>query len=176
MDFKVGNDVVFQIEDHLVRGTIISIAGIFAKVKISDNLYGSRTTLVELSSLRHYRKDRKEAQNKAHNAGTSEAATHYQKAAMQPIEMMQRFLTRKEFIGFLKGNVIKYKARAAFKGSKADDMQKARQYAYWLAMAEAGICIQAERDSVPNDFYAKTTLGIEHNYSDAQLITGGTKQ
>ena len=33
---------------------------------------------------------------------------HYKDMAVQPWEIMESLLTREEFIGFLKGNVIKY--------------------------------------------------------------------
>lgn len=185
MNFKIGDDVTF-IDDkcNTMYGTIVNITDGFAKIRVKKDANGyapylfTSLMLTRLSKCdkKTHKTDTEKASKKTKDIGTAKDATHYQKAAMQPIEMMQRFLTHQEFIGFLKGNIIKYKARASFKGNKKEDMQKARQYAFWLAMAEAGISIQAEKDSVPDNFHAKTTFDIQHNYSDAQLIKGGIAQ
>lgn len=63
--------------------------------------------------------------------GTAGQATHYMHGGIQPIEEMQEILTYPEFEGFLKGNIIKYVRRAPYKGGE-EDLNKARQYAYWL--------------------------------------------
>lgn len=57
---------------------------------------------------------------------------------MQPIEEMQWVMTKAEFQGFLKGNMIKYLRRAEYKGTKEADVHKAQQYAYWLKLSEDG--------------------------------------
>lgn len=46
---------------------------------------------------------------------------------MQPWELMEAVLTREEWIGFLKGNLIKYTLRAGRKPG-SDDVAKARHY------------------------------------------------
>lgn len=181
---KVGSDVCFWVDNEPLTGTIVAIEGHYAKVRTApteemmtiklDKLMPCSIEQFDVGDDEH--EDDKEVAKKSveeqENDGTAKDATHYQKASMQPIEVMQRFLTKREFIGFLKGNIIKYKARAAYKGSKREDMQKARQYAYWLALAECGVNILAEYDSVPEDFKMRTTFDIEHNYTDAQLIKG----
>lgn len=43
--------------------------------------------------------------------------THYQDMEVQPWEVMERLLTRSEFIGYLKGNIIKYGMRQGLKDS-----------------------------------------------------------
>ncbi len=193
MNFKVGDDVYFYDGNAKTHGTVVNIEGIFAKVRVCSAVYKKpifkvilmsnlvlndkatkpKPTKLEEMIDHQAEQDAKERRSKDLRGGTAKDATHYQRAAMQPIEIMQRFLTREEFIGFLKGNIIKYKARAAFKGSRKEDMQKTKQYAYWLAMAEAGVSIDAKRDSVPDNFHMKTTFDISHNYSDRQLIMGG---
>ena len=181
MDIKVGDDVSFTSGLCVLHGTVIGIEGAFARVKVHSQLPsvdGDIKVVQRLSLMPYKDKNIDEKNNtvkKPTKAGTAKDATHYQKAAMQPIEIMQHFLTREEFIGFLKGNIIKYQARAAFKGNRREDEQKALQYAYWLAMAEVGISIIAEHDSVPYDFHMETTFDIKHNYSDAQLVYGGMK-
>ena len=54
--------------------------------------------------------------------------THYKDMGVQPWEVMEVVLTREEFIGFLKGNVIKYSMRQG-KKQDSDDANKARHYA-----------------------------------------------
>jgi hypothetical protein len=51
---------------------------------------------------------------------------HYKDMAVQPWEIMESLLTREEFIGFLKGNVIKYSMRQGRKDS--DDAGKCKHY------------------------------------------------
>lgn len=55
---------------------------------------------------------------------------HYDKD-VQPIEYMMSVMTREEFKGFLKGNVIKYLGRADQKGG-ISDYKKALIYMEWL--------------------------------------------
>ena len=52
--------------------------------------------------------------------------THYKKMGVQPWEVMEAVLSREEFIGFLKGNIIKYGMRQGKKDS--DDAEKCRHY------------------------------------------------
>lgn len=54
---------------------------------------------------------------------------HYLMMKIQPWEVMESILTREEFIGFLKGNVIKYSMRQGRKGDAEVDAEKARHYA-----------------------------------------------
>jgi hypothetical protein len=57
---------------------------------------------------------------------------HYTTMNITPWEVMESVLTPQEFIGFLKGNVIKYSMRAGRKGG-TDDAAKAKHYAQKLA-------------------------------------------
>ena len=61
---------------------------------------------------------------------------HYKDMGIQPWAVMEAVLTREEFIGFLKGNVIKYAMRQGLKDS--DDANKARHYAVKLAEVQRG--------------------------------------
>lgn len=56
---------------------------------------------------------------------------HYQRMPIEPWTVMEMVLTREEFIGFLKGNIIKYSMRAGHKvGAHSDeDVSKALHYA-----------------------------------------------
>ena len=53
--------------------------------------------------------------------------THYKDMAVQPWEVMQSVMTHEEFVGFLKGNVIKYSMRQG-KKEGSDDAAKALHY------------------------------------------------
>jgi len=55
------------------------------------------------------------------------SGNHYKDMPIQPWHVMESVLTREEFIGFLKGNVIKYSLRAGRKEG-SDDAGKARHY------------------------------------------------
>lgn len=55
-------------------------------------------------------------------------------AGLEPIEVMQLVMSREEFEGFLKGNIIKYTMRAGRKQGEAaeKDIAKANRYKQWL--------------------------------------------
>ena len=52
---------------------------------------------------------------------------HYLSKAVQPWQAMQAWMDTVQFIGFLRGNVIKYLARCDDKGG-IEDLKKARHY------------------------------------------------
>ncbi len=56
---------------------------------------------------------------------------HYKVMGVQPWHVMEALLTREEFIGFLKGNIVKYSMRVGHKDS--DDVGKCRHYMEKLA-------------------------------------------
>lgn len=64
----------------------------------------------------------------AHNA-------HYEQMGVQPIEVIRNMLTYPEYIGFLKGNVIKYSVRQGKKAGESVDKEadKCRWYMQKLA-------------------------------------------
>ena len=81
---------------------------------------------------------------------------HYMKAAMQPIEVAQRLLTKEEFIGAMKFSIIKYSMRAGKKGNEYDsDMDKKLQYSYWKELAESDITISPSIHSLPINYKFK---------------------
>lgn len=71
--------------------------------------------------------------------GTPDKATHY-KGAVEPLEVMSKLLTKEEFIGFLKGNIIKYSYRAGRKQGESGekDRNKFLVYSDWLQEATNG--------------------------------------
>jgi hypothetical protein len=63
---------------------------------------------------------------------------HYKDMPVQPWAVMQAVLTPEEFIGFLKGNVIKYSMRQGKKEGSTDDAEKALHYLQKLREIERG--------------------------------------
>ena len=53
---------------------------------------------------------------------------HYKEMGVQPWEVMESVLTHEEFVGFLKGNIIKYSMRDGNKPGAEHDGQKALHY------------------------------------------------
>ena len=72
------------------------------------------------------------------------SGSHYKDMPMQPWEVMEVVLTPSEFIGYLKGNIIKYAMRAG-KKEGSDDAGKAQHYKQKLAevMAKKPECFGA---------------------------------
>lgn len=55
------------------------------------------------------------------------APSHYTKGGIETIDYIRAKLTPEEFVGYCKGNVIKYVSREADKGGK-QDLEKAAEY------------------------------------------------
>lgn len=70
---------------------------------------------------------------------------HYADTAHQPIEVMQANMTRDEFVGFLKGNIIKYICRLGKKDEPEKEAAKIRRYAEWLEQAVNGQTIDPRK-------------------------------
>ena len=72
--------------------------------------------------------------------GHPRKSSHYQLTLLQPLEIMQRTMTKEEFIGFLKGNIIKYSIRGGHKEGESPekDLTKVNTYHRWLRLAEQG--------------------------------------
>lgn len=62
---------------------------------------------------------------------------HYQ-GAVQPIHLMQEQMTREAFMGFLRGNIIKYASRLGKKDKEVKETAKILQYALWLHQTAQG--------------------------------------
>ena len=53
---------------------------------------------------------------------------HYNNGGMECIEAIQGMLTHDEYIGYLRGNSLKYLWRFRYKGKPVEDLRKARWY------------------------------------------------
>jgi hypothetical protein len=65
------------------------------------------------------------------------SGNHYKEMAVQPWELMESVLTHEEFVGYLKGNVIKYALRAGRKQG-TDDLGKCKHYMMKLREVQDG--------------------------------------
>lgn len=65
------------------------------------------------------------------------SGNHYKEMPIQPWAVMESVLTREEFIGYLKGNIIKYSMRAGRKVG-SDDTGKAIHYRMKLKEMQDG--------------------------------------
>lgn len=65
------------------------------------------------------------------------SGNHYKDMPIQPWTVMQAVMTHEEFVGFLKGNIIKYSLRAGRKMGSDDD-NKARHYMLKLKEVQDG--------------------------------------
>lgn len=66
---------------------------------------------------------------------------HYRDAVVEPILVMQSLFSHDEFIGFLKGNILKYRLRAGHKGGEKEmkaDLDKIHVYEEWLERVKKG--------------------------------------
>ena len=58
--------------------------------------------------------------------------SHYLHGGIETIEVIRMMLTPEEFKGYCKGNIIKYRERAPYKGREEEDYAKARKYKEFL--------------------------------------------
>lgn len=61
---------------------------------------------------------------------------HYKSMAVQPWDVMKSLLSHEEWVGFLKGNIIKYSMRQGRKVDANDDAEKAKHYMAKLIQEE----------------------------------------
>lgn len=59
------------------------------------------------------------------------APAHYTAGGIETIDFIKAKLSKEEFIGYCKGNVLKYIARSRLKGNEIEDLQKAHVYLGW---------------------------------------------
>lgn len=57
---------------------------------------------------------------------------------VQPIELMQSMMSPEAFMGFLRGNIVKYASRLGKKDDVAKEATKILRYAEWLDKAAKG--------------------------------------
>lgn len=128
-DTRVGQRVsVTQGTDKGCTGTVVGLRSTRALVPL-DGSDAALVSFLGYNMLEPYNP----------NHATSNQAKHYDEhyasmVGLEPIELMQLVLSYDEFIGFLKGNIIKYTLRAGKKQGEAaeKDAAKAKRYIEWL--------------------------------------------
>ncbi len=90
---------------------------------------------------------------------------HYKEMGVQPWHVMESVLTREEFIGFLKGNIIKYSMRIGKKDS--DDAGKCRHYMQKLKEVEG----KELSDNKYHDFIGLTQKEMDECIDGNMTIT-----
>ena len=58
---------------------------------------------------------------------------HYNVGNLETIQLLEESMSKREFLGYLKGNVIKYLARYEYKGKPMEDLDKALWYLEYLS-------------------------------------------
>lgn len=69
---------------------------------------------------------------------------HYTKNPMHTIDVIENSMSPEEFIGYLKGNIIKYNSRSEHKGSPIEDLKKALWYQTKLVETRQKVDLQLE--------------------------------
>jgi len=62
--------------------------------------------------------------------------SHYMQGGIETIDIIRTMLTKEEFQGYCKGNILKYRERAPYKGNSDQDYAKARKYKQFLEESE----------------------------------------
>lgn len=65
------------------------------------------------------------------NNNTPTSPAHYKQGGLEVITILRKKMSREEFKGFCKGNILKYVLRAEHKNG-VEDYKKAMQYLKWL--------------------------------------------
>lgn len=64
--------------------------------------------------------------------------SHYKECVVEPILVMYKMFTKEEMIGFLKGNILKYRLRLGHKDDIQKEMDKIKRYEQWLDDVQNG--------------------------------------
>jgi hypothetical protein len=86
------------------------------------------------------------------SVGKHPPVAHYDRGSVQPIDFMEGNFTPDEYLGFLKGQVIKYISRFRYKGTPIADLEKAQTYLGWL-----------------REYYGR----LSANFDDPKSLAGG---
>ena len=97
-------------------------------VKLRAKIEEQQATINELQSIINHC-ERKTESGKKMNEEKSEEPVYYNSNGLSPNQAFEQgLISNEEFIGFIKGNVIKYVVRCGKKGNPIDDIYKAIDY------------------------------------------------
>ena len=99
---------------------------------------------------------------------------HYCVGGIETIDYIRAKLTREEFIGYCKGNALKYISRAGKKGDAAEDLAKAAVYLGWASEPPTDVKTKPQTDETPKadkepDKVQKTPQKSKKNIDDGKI-------
>ena len=101
---------------------------VYFNVEVVDLLNKQQDIINELQSIINHCKRKTESEKKM-NEEKSEEPFYYNSNGLSPNQAFEQgLISNEEFIGFIKGNVIKYVVRCGKKGDPIDDINKAISY------------------------------------------------
>ena len=107
-------------------------------VKLRAKIEEQQATINELQSIINHC-ERKTESGKKMNEEKSEEPVYYNSNGLSPNRAFEQgLISNEEFIGFIKGNVIKYVVRCGKKGDPIDDINKAISYLQLLKKIMSG--------------------------------------
>lgn len=137
-EIKVGDEVIItDVRNSLGNNdkTSDSVEEYMAKVvSITQGVGGDKVITVDEHRVTPIYEDKDTQEDTMHDK-------HYRETVVEPILVMQALFSHDEFIGFLKGNILKYRLRAGHKdGEKGmkSDLDKIHVYEEWLERAKKG--------------------------------------
>ena len=108
-------------------------------VKLRAKIEEQQATINELQSIINHC-ERKTESGKKRNEEKSEEPVYYNSNGLSPNRAFEQgLISNEEFIGFIKGNVIKYVVRCGKKGNPIDDIYKAIDYLQLLKKIMSGV-------------------------------------
>ena len=116
------------------RGSDLKYVLVDSDVEFNQSFYGC------LYKITH-RKNIEESFKKLADERLKEkvAGTHYDSGDVRNIDYIHSKLTKEEFRGFCKGNILKYVVRAGVKSDDSlEDFRKAKDYLQWAIENETG--------------------------------------
>ena len=107
-------------------------------VKLRAKIEEQQATINELQSIINHC-ERKTESGKKMNEEKSEEPVYYNSNGLSPNQAFEQgLISNEEFIGFIKGNIIKYVVRCGKKGNPIDDIYKAIDYLQLLKKIMSG--------------------------------------
>jgi hypothetical protein len=97
--------------------------------EVEDTTY---STSMETESIHDISVDSSKGTKEINDAEDDHHDSHYKECVVEPILVMYKMFTKEEFIGFLKGNILKYRLRLGHKDDIQKEMDKIKRYEQWL--------------------------------------------
>lgn len=133
LDMLKGGQTIKQIKSrmlvsdsyiYLAKKQLKEAAGVLELIKEQEvpdqmELFGKEASNALLHSI---------SQGKGRDPDLVNSPAHYTYGGIETIDFIKAKLTDEQFVGYLKGNVIKYVTRANLKGNHAQDLAKAKWY------------------------------------------------